>query len=151
MGVVDNVIGFCDSSTIHGVNFWTNTKSILAKLLWVIIVLTGIGAASFMIWNNFQTWAANPVVVSVVQVPIEQAPYPSVTVCPMETSPLGSVEVELNNAHENNAELKKGLNDVLEMMSAEMMKEYVDNYFMENQNAARHKTNANFYGNLVFD
>ena len=86
MPLLDSLVGFSQSSTIHGVPFWTEAKSLVAKALWVFIVFLGIGAAAFLIWNNFDSWAANPVVVSVVQVPIEQAPYPSVTVCPLEAT-----------------------------------------------------------------
>ncbi|QQP35869.1 Gonad-specific amiloride-sensitive sodium channel 1, partial [Caligus rogercresseyi] len=68
---------FCESSSIHGINYWHTT-------LWTFVTLLGIGSAAFMIRNNFISWESNPIIVSVWQVPIEQSPFPGITICPLD-------------------------------------------------------------------
>lgn len=42
----------------------------------------GIAMSAFVINKSFSAWKSNPVVTSVAQIPIEQVPFPSFTVCP---------------------------------------------------------------------
>ena len=75
---------FCSSSTIHGTYFWSESQNPLSKLIWAGVVLVGIALATFTIKRSFQSWAENPVVTSVLQIPIEKIAFPAITICPVD-------------------------------------------------------------------
>ena len=77
---------FCNSSTVHGTYFWWESRTIIGKFIWVCIVVLGIGSSALIINNSFVAWQTNPVITSVAQIPIEQIPFPSVTICPLGKS-----------------------------------------------------------------
>ena len=47
-------------------------------------MVVGIVSAVTIINNSFEAWKEAPVITSVIQIPIESVPFPSVTICPME-------------------------------------------------------------------
>ena len=47
-------------------------------------MVVGIVSAVTIINNSFEAWKDAPVITSVIQIPIESVPFPSVTICPME-------------------------------------------------------------------
>ena len=57
-------------------------QSVVGKIVWVGIVIIGVATSALTINNSFRAWRANPVITSVAQIPIEQVPFPSVTICP---------------------------------------------------------------------
>ena len=78
---------FCDSSSIHGVCYWKETKSYVGKLIWMSVVFTGLCASYFVIDNSFEKMAESPFLTSVVKQkvsPIEAVEFPSITICPLE-------------------------------------------------------------------
>ena len=97
---------FCESSTIHGTFFWSESATIWGKIIWVAIVVIGISGSGWIIDNSFKVktnlsknskewhlkflyfkaWADAPVITSVEQILIEQVPFPAITVCPLENT-----------------------------------------------------------------
>lgn len=45
------------------------------------VVVSGMSGAIFIIDNSFKAWNKNPVITAVAQIPIEQVPFPSITIC----------------------------------------------------------------------
>ncbi|XP_059093651.1 uncharacterized protein LOC131888743 [Tigriopus californicus] len=104
---------FCESSTIHGTYFWGESRSTLGKSFWVLIVLFGVISAALIINNSFIAWKDNPVITSVTQIPIEQVPFPSVTICPIGDTRFGFPEFVANTRP-----TPDGLNTGLAMIKA---------------------------------
>ena len=74
---------FSTTSNIHGISFVGTSGNVLIKLLWLAIVILGLGFSIIGIDQCFKGWEANPVITAVWQVPIESTPFPSITVCPI--------------------------------------------------------------------
>ena len=51
---------FLESSTIHGL-VYISTESKLARITWLLIVITGFTVASLMINDAFDDWFKNPI------------------------------------------------------------------------------------------
>ena len=81
MFLVENFKLFLESSTIHGLIYWSTSKR-LAKLFWILVVITGFSIAGFMINLSFQDWSDNPVKTTIETLPISQVKLPKITVCP---------------------------------------------------------------------
>ena len=78
--------GFCNTSSIHGVNFISLHNSMLNKALWTLVVIGGIALAAVVINQSFEQWEKHPIITSVAQISIEQIESPSVTVCSLDDS-----------------------------------------------------------------
>ena len=79
MGVI---IEFLEKSTIHGLSFIRDAKSLGEKAFWVIIVTLGFGFATYMIDNSYSEWMESLVSTIVTTKPISDLKFPEVTVCP---------------------------------------------------------------------
>ena len=77
---------FLESSTIHGLSYISTSKSRAGKVFWCMIVLGGFCSAGFLINNSYVDWRQSPVSTSTSTVPINQLPFPKVTVCPPKDS-----------------------------------------------------------------
>ena len=55
---------FCSSSTIHGTYFCIASSTIVARILWGIIVCLGIVSAAWIINSSFAAWQEHPVITS---------------------------------------------------------------------------------------
>ena len=51
---------FLEKSTIHGLSFIRDAKSLGEKAFWVIIVTLGFGFAASMIGNSYSQWMESP-------------------------------------------------------------------------------------------
>ena len=74
---------YSSTSTLHGMSFLGTSKSVSAKVLWLLIIVAGLILSSLGIHECLKGWEANPVITAVWQVPIESTPFPSITICPM--------------------------------------------------------------------
>ena len=72
---------FFESSTIHGLVYWSTTKR-LVKLFWIIVVITGFCFAGFLIQISFQGWEESPIKTTIETVPISEVTFPKIKVCP---------------------------------------------------------------------
>ncbi|XP_071747853.1 uncharacterized protein [Lepeophtheirus salmonis] len=97
---------FCESSTIHGTYFWTENTNNFWRFFWVGVVITGIVSSGFIINNSFKAWQETPVVTSVAQLAIEEIPFPSITICPLDNNRFGFVEEVIDES--SDAQLNKG-------------------------------------------
>ena len=76
------IIEFLEKSTIHGLSFIRDAKSLGEKAFWVIIVTFGFGFAACLIGNSYSEWMESPVSTIVTTKPISDLKFPEVTVCP---------------------------------------------------------------------
>ena len=77
---------FLESSTIHGLVYISTTKKNLARIFWILVVITGFIGAGVMIYNSFQSWRDSPVKTTTETLPITEITFPKVTVCPPKNS-----------------------------------------------------------------
>ena len=45
---------FCETSTIHGTFFWSESSSLIGKLFWVVVVVVGLVGSVWIIDNQFK-------------------------------------------------------------------------------------------------
>ena len=77
----NNLKGFIESSTIHGVPYISKTKK-FTKVFWILVVTLGFTFAGYLIYQSFHTWAGSPVKTTIETLPITEITFPKVTVCP---------------------------------------------------------------------
>ena len=78
---METVRSFLESSSISGLNH-ISTERKYAKLLWILVVISGFTTAGLMINQSFQSWADSPVKTTIETMPITNITFPKITVCP---------------------------------------------------------------------
>ena len=81
MLLFENLKIFFESSTIHGLVYWSTTSR-LVKLFWIIVVITGFSVAGMLIQTSFKDWQESPIKTTVETVPISEVAFPKINVCP---------------------------------------------------------------------
>jgi hypothetical protein len=51
---------YCETTTVHGFQYWVSAPGHLEKLFWVIVVITGFSCAGSIISIAVQDWMENP-------------------------------------------------------------------------------------------
>ena len=75
---------FCLSTTLHGISYWHNATSTLAKCLWAFVTFCGVAFSAHFIYDANQGWQNDPTVTFVKTIPIQKIQFPAITVCPMD-------------------------------------------------------------------
>ena len=57
-------------------------RSLVVKAGWSLLVLLSISSAGYLIHNSFANWSKSPIATTVSTHPIEELPFPTVTLCP---------------------------------------------------------------------
>ena len=78
---MDYIKTFLESSTVHGLAHIPSTKK-LVRLFWILVVILGFTGAGILIYQSFDDWNKNPVTTTIETLPIAEASFPKVTVCP---------------------------------------------------------------------
>ncbi len=78
---MEGVRTFLESSTIHGLTYISTTRK-YARLFWILVVIAGFTAASWLIKESFVSWSESPVKTTIETLPISEITFPKVTVCP---------------------------------------------------------------------
>ena len=71
-----------EGSTIHGLVHISKSKSIVARIAWLGVVVGCFSVAGYMIVSSFKQWQESPVSTTITTHPITDLQFPSVTVCP---------------------------------------------------------------------
>ena len=77
----EDFTAFLSSSTIHGLSYLPTTRR-LARLFWLLVVVSGFSTAAYLIVKSFRGWEESPISTSVSVLPITQITFPNLTVCP---------------------------------------------------------------------
>ena len=77
---------FLESSSMHGLSYIASSKSRLGKCIWGLVVVFGFFTAGYLINSSYVDWSNQPVSTSILTEPIENLPFPKVTVCPPKGS-----------------------------------------------------------------
>ena len=78
---MDYIKTLLESSTVHGLAHIPSTKK-LVRLFWILVVILGFSGAGILIYQSFDDWNKNPVTTTIETLPIAEASFPKVTVCP---------------------------------------------------------------------
>ena len=71
---------YLDSTTIHGFSYLSSGRNILEKLAWMTIIFVCFTFAALLIQQSIEEARLNPVMTNVETVPIQQVPFPAITV-----------------------------------------------------------------------
>ena len=85
MDLFKNLQIFFESSTIHGLVYWSTTQR-LVKLFWILVVISGFSFAGFLIQASFQGWKESPIKTTIETVPISEVTFPKINICPPKGS-----------------------------------------------------------------
>jgi hypothetical protein len=77
---------FLGSSSIHGLSYIRGARSLLARTIWIMIILAGFSVAGKVVMDSFKSWDESSVVSSVKTIPITQMKFPRVKLCPPKNS-----------------------------------------------------------------
>uniref|UniRef100_A0A336LL33 CSON007051 protein n=1 Tax=Culicoides sonorensis TaxID=179676 RepID=A0A336LL33_CULSO len=80
--IQENIIEYCDNSTIHGVKYIA-TKKKIERFSWIVICVFLLCGCGTQIYEIVVKWRQNPLIFLLDQkvTPIDQIPFPAVTVC----------------------------------------------------------------------
>ena len=104
---------FLETSSIHGLVYLATTEKV-TRLVWMFVVMAGFAGAAVLIQQSLSSWEANPVSTTLKIRPIEEIPFPRVTVCPPEnTFTTLNLDMETMETKTLDQLTKKALNDTL--------------------------------------
>ena len=146
---MEGIKEFLESSTIHGLSYISTNRTLLSKLFWVAVVITGFLTAGVLIENSFSGWRNAPISTSIDTFPISKVTYPRVTVCP----PLGTntgMNYDLLTAE--NSTLEKGLRDDLAILAGNLLQaeEFREKWNEDNLFEEKGKYRNIYYGYSKF-
>ena len=72
---------FLESSTIHGL-YHISVNQKIAKVLWIVIIISGFVGSGIIIYQSFEDWKQSPVKTTIESVSISDFKFPKITVCP---------------------------------------------------------------------
>ena len=74
-------------TTVHGFRYVVEGRNIFERYVWIAFIIFGFIFSAWIIYNAFEEWEATPVHITVdeVSVPVDQIPYPAITVCDTES------------------------------------------------------------------
>ena len=114
---METVRSFLESSSISGLNH-ISTERKYAKLLWILVVISGFTTAGLMINQSFQSWADSPVKTTIETMPITNITFPKITVCPPKNTytDLNYYLVKAENMTLDNTTRKELANYAMELL-----------------------------------
>ncbi len=77
---------FCAESSIHGVQYLAPLQSVFRRFLWTGLLVGATILSTIVIQDLVDNWNTSPTYTSVHEqnYPIQNLPFPAVTVCPKE-------------------------------------------------------------------
>ncbi len=75
------------TTTLHGARYIASSETVLGRVVWALLTTASLSFCVYIVLDNVQTWREQPVVTTVLSVPVVETDFPAVTVCP------GSFEV----------------------------------------------------------
>ncbi|CAH1100675.1 unnamed protein product [Psylliodes chrysocephalus] len=76
---------YCNSTSIHGLKYLAESRSLGERLLWLTLILCSLSACAYLILQIYGKFQQSPVIVSfaTTESPIYTIPFPAVTICPL--------------------------------------------------------------------
>ena len=97
---IQNLHGFFDSTTIHGLSYLTNDKSRSTRFIWFMIVLTASIFAGYFLSETLAGYDTKFTSTTVETKSVKHYPFPAVTFYPGdENSEKGFLRAFLNQFH----------------------------------------------------
>ena len=115
---------YLESTTIHGFSYLSIGRGILEKLAWLVIICTCFTFAAFLIQQSLKEAKENPVMTTVESVPIQNVPFPAITMDIGDPDLFGYAE-NIFNGLSSTKILKAKFQPSLEEMILRMNKSFV--------------------------
>ena len=129
--MLDDLTTFLSTSTIHGLAYLPASRR-LARLFWLLVVVSGFSTATYLIVKSFRGWEESPISTSISVLPITQITFPNLTVCPPRGT-FTSLNYDLlragNRSLEDNSGLGEFIADLLAEEGYQSMLEDLDNFY----------------------
>ncbi len=77
-----HVKGYFRDTTLHGFRYLVDEGSFLVRLTWLALIVTSFVVASLSFLTSLQEARDNPFVTTLDSVPVQEVPFPAVTVQP---------------------------------------------------------------------
>ena len=85
VSIMERLQDFLESSSIHGLSYIASSRRCL-RVFWMIVVFSCFLIAGALIRRSILSWQTTPVITTIETLPITEAPFPLVTVCPPRKS-----------------------------------------------------------------
>ena len=81
--IVQVLSDYCKNTTIHGLQYWVSTGTVVEQILWVGIVFIGFVTAFTMVSSAIKHWIDVPskVTITTFSMPATKVHYPAITIC----------------------------------------------------------------------
>ena len=110
MPLKESIKEVLESSSIHGLVYWSTTKG-LTKLFWILVVITGFSGAGFLIQQSFQSWQDGPIKTTIETLPISKVSFPNIIVCPPKDT-YTNLNFDLQQAENKTVDFDKDSEDM---------------------------------------
>ena len=82
---------YCQSTTIHGLQYWISAGTLAERILWIGIVCTGFASAFTLVSSAIRHWIEVPskVAITTFSMPATQVHYPAITICNQNGNDVG--------------------------------------------------------------
>ncbi|XP_076650925.1 pickpocket protein 28 isoform X2 [Halictus rubicundus] len=80
---------YCTNTSLHGLRYVGDSNLTIAeRVFWMIAFTLAVLVASYFIWLLYRKWVTTPIIISLSPepVPLDEFPFPSVTVCNMNNA-----------------------------------------------------------------
>jgi hypothetical protein len=90
---------FCDEITLHGFMYIAPSRCILSKIIWICVIIVSGVSAVLVVQTLFNNWSSHPIVTTIdsTSYPVNEIPFPAVTVCPNGNDPWAFVQRVANS------------------------------------------------------
>ena len=81
--LIDLVKEYADNTTLHGPKYIGENQT-LARLFWIIIVISAASFGVFLVARIIHMWQSYPIITAIesTNYPVSNIPFPAVTICP---------------------------------------------------------------------
>ena len=94
--IVNRVTEYLESTTIHGFSYLTGGRHVCERVAWLIIIGTCFTLAALLIHQSIEEANQNPVMTNVESIPLQDIPFPAITINIGDPDPLGYAEKAFN-------------------------------------------------------
>ena len=94
--IASRVTEYLESTTIHGFSYLTGGRHICERVTWLIIIGTCFTLAALLIHQSIEEANQNPVMTNVESIPLQDIPFPAITINIGDPDPLGYAENTFN-------------------------------------------------------
>ena len=145
--IVNRVTEYLESTTIHGFSYLTSGRHVCERVVWLIIIGTCFTLAALLIHQSIEEANQNPVMTNVESIPLQDIPFPAITINSGDPDPLGYAENTFNGlifdqglSEANDKELRNMFSSIIDDIVCQLN----SSFRMRNSHYTRHDIPSRF-------